>query len=108
MSQNHLRAWRSRHEAGGRLVWCVAATHEIGFERDQRNNGITHKIDSDVDHDRKYLRDTLAGTGMVAARDQVLPKDRFTEAKTATGGSFHSDGRLVVLVLQPNPAPVRP
>ncbi|MGH9810310.1 MAG: LssY C-terminal domain-containing protein, partial [Terriglobia bacterium] len=80
---------------------CVAATHDIGFERDQRNNGLTHKIDPAIDGEREYVNDTLSATGLVVARDHVLPKDALTEAKTATGGSFHSDGRLVVLVLKP-------
>jgi hypothetical protein len=35
------------------------------------------------------------------ARDHVTPANPLTEAKTATGGSFHSDGRVVVLVLKP-------
>ncbi len=108
MSRNHLRVWKSPFEAGGQPVWCVAATHDIGFERDQRNNGLTHKIDPDVDHEREYVSDTLSGTGMVAARDHVTPKNPLTEAKTATGGSFQSDGRLVVLVLRPSPASAQP
>jgi hypothetical protein len=31
----------------------------------------------------------------------VTPENPLTEAKTATGGSFHSDGRIVVLILKP-------
>ena len=51
-SRNHLRAWKSAYEADGRPVWCIAATHDIGFERDQRNNGLTHKIDPAIDGER--------------------------------------------------------
>jgi LssY C-terminus len=65
MSRNHLRVWKSPHQVDGRPLWCVAATHDIGFERNRRNNGLPHKIDP---------------------------------AKT-TGGEFHSDGRILVLVL---------
>ena len=36
MSRNHLRVWKSPYEVDGRPLWCVAATHDIGFERDQR------------------------------------------------------------------------
>jgi LssY C-terminus len=102
MSRNHLRVWKSPYEVEGRQLWCVAATHDIGFERDQRNNGLTHKIDPAIDGEREYVNDTLSGTGLVIARDHVTPKNSLTEANTATGGSFHSDGRLVVLVLKPN------
>jgi hypothetical protein len=101
MSRNHLRVWKSPYEVEGRQLWCVAATHDTGFERDQRNNGITHKIDPAIDGEREFVNDTLSGTGLVIARDHATPENPLIEAKTATGGSFHSDGRLVVLVLKP-------
>jgi len=100
MSRNHLRVWKSPYEVSGRPLWCVAATHDIGFERDQRNNGITHKIDPAIDGEREYVDGTLSSTGLVGQRDHVTPSDPLTTAKTATGGEFHSDGRIVVLVLK--------
>jgi hypothetical protein len=104
MSRNHLRVWKSPESIGGVPVWCVAATHDIGFDRDQRNNGITHNIDPDIDLEREYVNGTLSGTGMVTARSHVAPSNALTEAKTATGGGFHSDGRILVLVLGTAPA----
>jgi hypothetical protein len=101
MSRNHLRVWKSPYTADGQPVWCIAATHDIGFERDQRNNRVTHKIDPAIDGEREYVNDTLSGTGLVVARAHVTPSSPLTEAKTATGGSFHSDGRILVLVLKP-------
>jgi LssY C-terminus len=100
MSRNHLRVWKSPYVVDGRQLWCVAATHDIGFERDQRNNGVTHKIDPAIDDEREYVNGTLSGTGLVAQRDHVTPADSLTTAKTATGGEFHSDGRILVLVLR--------
>ena len=100
MSRNHLRVWKSEYTVGGQPVWCIAATHDIGFERDQRNNGVTHKIDPAIDGEREYVNDTLSSTGLVVARSHVTPAKPLTEAKTATGGSFHSDGRILVLVLK--------
>src|SRR6202030_2466614 len=94
-----LRLWQSHHSIDGRPVWCIAATHDIGLERDERNNGITHKIDPDIDKEREYVNDTLSGTGLVLAREHIAPSDPLTEARTATGGTFHSDGRILVLVL---------
>ena len=58
MSRNHLRVWKSPHQVAGRPLWCVAATHDIGFERDQRNNGVTHKIDPAIDGEREYVNAT--------------------------------------------------
>lgn len=100
MSRNHLRVWKSPYDVDGRPLWCVAATHDIGFERDQRNNGVTHKIDPSIDGEREYVNGTLSGTGLVLQRDHVTPADPLTTAKTATGGEFHSDGRILVLVLK--------
>jgi LssY C-terminus len=100
MSRNHLRVWKSPYKINGRPLWCVAATHDIGFERDQRNNGVTHKIDPAVDGEREYVNQTLSETGLVSARAHVTPTTRLTLAKTATGGAFHSDGRILVLVLK--------
>ncbi len=100
MSRNHLRVWKSPYVVDGRSLWCVAATHDIGFERDQRNNSVTHKIDPAIDGEREYVNDTLSRTGLVAQRIHVTPADPLTEANTATGGSFHSDGRILVLVLK--------
>jgi hypothetical protein len=104
MSRNHLRVWKSPYTADGHTVWCVAATHDIGFERDQRNNSVTHKIDPAIDGEREYVNSTLSSTGLVVERDHVAPANPLTEAKTATGGEFHSDGRILVLVLK-GPAP---
>ncbi len=104
MSRNHLRAWKSPYDVDGRPLWCVAATHDIGFERDQRNNGITHKIDPAIDGEREYVNGTLTETGLVVQRDHVMPADPLTTAKTATGGEFHSDGRILVLVLKNAPS----
>jgi LssY C-terminus len=99
MSRDHLRVWKSPYVVDGRPLWCVAATRDIGFERDERNNSVTHKIDQAIDGEREYVNDSLSRTGLVIERTHVTPADPLTDANTATGGSFHSDGRILVLVL---------
>ena len=100
MSRHHLRAWKSPYQVDGRPLWTIAATHDVGFERDQRNNKITHKIDPAVDGEREYVNTTLSGTGLITQRTYLTPASPLKEAKTATGGSFNSDGRILVLVLK--------
>jgi hypothetical protein len=100
MSRNHLRAWKSPYQVDGRPLWCVAATQDIGFERDERNNNVTHKIDPAIDSEREYVNGTLSRTGLVVQRAHLTPADPVTTASTASGGSFHSDGRILVLVLK--------
>lgn len=98
-SRNHLRVWKAPFGVGGRMLWVGAATHDIGFERDQRNNGITHKIDPDIDLERDYVEKTLSATGLVAQVAHFQPDNPLKEARTATGGSFHSNGEVLVLAL---------
>lgn len=98
-SRNHLRIWKAPFQVDGQTLWVGAATHDIGFERDERNDGITHKIDPDVDLERDYVEKTLIATGVVAEVTHTLPANPLKEARTATGGSFHSDGRVLILKL---------
>jgi hypothetical protein len=98
-SRNHLRVWKAPFTVNGQTLWVGAATHDIGFERDQRNNGLTHKIDPDIDLERDYVEKTLSSTGLVAEVMHFLPSEPMKEAKTATGGSFHSNGEVLVLKL---------
>ena len=101
-SRNHLRIWKAPFEVNGQVVWVGAATHDIGFERDNRNNGITHKIDPDIDLERDYVEKTLSATGEVVEASHFTPENPLKEAKTATGGSFHSNGQVLVLKLRDN------
>jgi len=98
-SRNHLRVWKAPFTVDGQTLWVGAATHDIGFEKDQRNNGLTHKIDPDIDLERDYVEKTLSSTGLVAEVTHFLPKNPLQEAKTATGGSFHSNGQVLVMKL---------
>lgn len=96
-SRNHLRIWKAPFEVNGQTLWVGAATHDVGFERDQRNNGITHKIDPDIDLERDYVEKTFESTGLVTDVTHFLPENPMKEAKTATGGSFHSNGQVLVM-----------
>jgi hypothetical protein len=98
-TRNHLRIWKAAFEVNGKTLWVGAATHDIGFERDQRNNGVTHKIDPDIDLERDYVEKTLASTGLVTEISHFLPDKPMKEAKTATGGTFHSNGQVLILKL---------
>ena len=98
-SRNHLRIWKADFKVNGQMVWVGAATHDIGFEKDQRNNGLTHRIDPDIDLERQYVEKTLSATGLVDQVTHFLPNHPTKEARTATGGSFHSNGEVLVLKL---------
>jgi len=98
-SRHHLRVWKAPFEVDGQTLWVGAATHDVGFEKDNRTGGLTHKIDANVDQERDFVAASLAGGGSVMAKNYLVPTDPLREASTATGGSFHSDGRILVMQL---------
>ena len=102
-SRNHLRIWKAPFDVNGQMLWVGAATHDVGFEKDQRNNGVTHRIDPNVDLERDYVEKTLTSTGLVDEITHILPANPMQEARTATGGSFHSNGQVLVLKLGESP-----
>jgi len=102
--RHHLRLWKTPIQVEGQELWVGAATHDIGFDRDQRNNGVTHKIDPNVDDEREYVSRSLNDTGLVAKLSYVMPGQPSKTAKTATGATFNSDGRMLVVHLIPDSA----
>ncbi|WP_263367593.1 LssY C-terminal domain-containing protein [Edaphobacter bradus] len=100
--RHHLRVWKTDQTIDGRPLWVGSATHDIGFEKDQRNGRVTHKIDPEIDTERDYLLQSFDAAGAFSSAAYVTPTNPMTEAKTATGGSFHSDGRIVVMDLSAN------
>ncbi len=100
-SRHHLRLWKAPTDVEGQTLWIGAATHDIGFERDKRNGKVTHKIDPVVDEEREYVGRSLEETGIVAKLTYLSPSNPVKEALTATGGQFHSDGRVLVIILKP-------
>lgn len=99
-SRHHFRIWKSTASYKGQPVWAGAGTHDIGFEKDQRNGKVTHKIDPAVDGERDNIGESLQKAGQVKVMSYFTPADPVQESKNATGGGFHSDGRVLVIVLQ--------
>jgi len=98
-TRHHLRIWKSTLTVGGQPVWAGAATHDMGLERDQRNGNLTHHIDPQVDDERDFVSRSLTDSGYVTQHTSIMPPDPVKEERTATGGSFHSNGEILVLWL---------
>jgi hypothetical protein len=60
---------------------------------------VTPKIDPDVDLEREFVAQSLNDTGLVAGLSYVAPSQPSKDARTATGATFHSDGRMLVIQL---------
>lgn len=100
-TRHHLRVWKAPFDYQGQAVWAGAATHDIGFEKDQRTGGVTHKIDPHVDLERDFVGQCFQDAGALSGTAYLTPSDAVREAHTATGGSIQSDGRVLVMMLGP-------
>ena len=98
-TRHHLRVWKSTLAVAGAPVWVGAATHDMGLERDQRNGKLTHHIDPNVDDERSFVERSLTESGTISQHTRVLPPNPVQDAKTATGGGFHSNGEVLVMRL---------
>jgi hypothetical protein len=98
-SRHHFRIWKAPFQWNGQDVWVGAGTHDIGFEKDQRNGNVTHKIDPAVDGERDNIGATLEKSGKVKSLTYYLPPNPVQDARNATGGGYHSDGRILVITL---------
>lgn len=99
-SRHHFRIWKAPFTYKGQTVWVGAGTHDIGFEKDQRNGKVTHKIDPAVDGERDNIGGSLQKAGKVKDLYYYMPPDPVQDARNATGGGYHSDGRIVVMILK--------
>jgi hypothetical protein len=100
-TRHHFRLWQAPFDLDGHTIWAGAGTHDIGFDKDQRTGGLTHKIDPEVDGEREYIAESLRHTGLVVSTEYLTAKDAITKAKTAHGEEFSSDGRTIIIYLQP-------
>ena len=102
--RHHFRLWKAPFGVDGQEVWVGAGTHDVGFDRDQRNGKITHRIDSDVDKEREFIGDSLRLSGNVVKLDHYERENPIKEAKTAHGQEFFSDGRVLLIYMKPDRA----
>ena len=99
-SRHHFRLWKAPFTWNGQTVWVGAGTHDIGFAKDKRNGNVTHKIDPNVDGERENVGSSLQKGGKVKSMSYYLPPNPVQDAKNATGDSYRSDGRILVISLQ--------
>jgi len=101
-ARHHFRIWKAPFTVGGQSVWVGAGTHDVGFDKDQRNGKITHKIDSNTDKEREYIVASFTESGQVIGTEYMTMKDPVKQAKTAHGQTYTSDGRTAVVYFPPD------
>jgi hypothetical protein len=99
-SRHHFRLWKAPFTWDGQTVWAGAGTHDIGFAKDKRNGSITHKIDPNLDGERTNIGLSLDKAAKVKSMTYYLPPNPVQDAKNATGDSYTSDGRMLVVFLK--------
>jgi hypothetical protein len=99
-SRHHFRLWKAPFTWQDKDVWVGAGTHDIGFEKDIRTGHLTHKIDPDIDLERENIGQGLDKAGKTRSMTYYLPPNPIQEAKNASGGGYHSDGRLLLVFLK--------
>lgn len=99
MKRHHLRLWRSSLTGpDGVEIWLGAATHDIGL--DVHPGVVSHEIDPDLDAERAKVSADLIAGGLVAAEQLVTRPNPLSEGKTATGGTWKTDGQLLAIELK--------
>jgi LssY C-terminus len=97
--RHHLRLWQSPVKASdGRPIWLGAATHDTGI--DVHPGVVSHATDPDLDDERSQVQADLIGSGAVQAVELVTRPNPLTSGFTATGGAWHTDGRLLAVDLK--------
>jgi hypothetical protein len=99
LKRHHLRLWRTTVPTEeGREIWIGASTHDIGL--DVHLGVVSHAIDGDLDVERAKVGADLMAGGLVAAERLVSRPNPLTEGKTATGGTWKTDGQLLLIELK--------
>jgi len=99
MKRHHLRLWQTTvTTTDGREIWLGASTHDIGL--DVHIGVVSHQINPDLDAERGKVGADLMAGGLVAAEQLVTRPNPLSEGKTATGGTWKTDGQLLVIELK--------
>lgn len=94
--RHHIRLWRSGSRApDGRDIWLGASTHDDGI--DIHPGVISHAIAPDLDDERSKVGADMGATRTVAAEQLVTPAHPLSRGLTATGGTWKTDGRILVI-----------
>ena len=102
--RHHIRIWKTQCAIDGTPIWVGAASHDVAIEIAKRGRLINHRIDPAVDAERDFVGSDLTGTSLVARQEYLHSADPVLHAETVSGEAYHSDGRILLLDLQPTTA----
>jgi LssY-like putative type I secretion system component LssY len=101
LRRHHIRIWKTDYTMDGTPIWAASATHDIAVEFAKRGHLIGHRIDPAVDTERDFVGIDLTDISSVSRQEYLHPPDPVLQALTASGETYHSDGRILLLDLHP-------
>jgi|HubBroStandDraft_1064217.scaffolds.fasta_scaffold19744_3 hypothetical protein len=104
--RHHVRIWRTDREVDGIPLWVGAATHDVSIELVIHKLRLFHRIDPNVDDERDFIASDLAETWQPTRVEYLRSAESVLSAQTATGQSYHSDGKMLFLELNRKEKPV--
>jgi hypothetical protein len=99
--RHHIRIWKTDYTIDGTPVWAGSATHDIAIEVAKRGHLISHRIDPAVDAERDFVGIDLTTTSSVSRQEYLHSPDPVFQALTASGETYHSDSKILLLDLNP-------
>ena len=103
--RHHLRIWKTAYSLHGVSIWAAAATHDVALVIAKRGRLINHRIDPAVDTERDFVGTNLAETSSVSSQGYLDSPEPVFQAQTASGETYHSDSRILLLDFHPATAP---
>jgi hypothetical protein len=104
--RHHLRIWKTDRVVAGIPVWVGAATHDVSIKFVKHKLQFLHRIDPDVDAERDFIAGNLAETRQFNREEYMRCAKPVFNAQTATGQTYYSDGRMLLLELNRGVAPI--
>ena len=103
--RHHLRIWKTPYSMHGVSVWAAAATHDVALVIAKRGRLINHRIDHAVDTERDFVGASLADTASLSRQEYLHSPKPVFQAQTASGETYYSDSRILLLDFHPATAP---
>lgn len=97
--RHHVRIWRVGWMEDGTPLWAGAATHDVQLKFAWRKMHFTHGIASDVDAERRKIRDDLAFAGCVES-SVLLDREMPGVLRNSDHTPMFTDGAVQLLDLQ--------
>lgn len=97
--RHHVRIWKTDYELDGIPVWVGSATHDVSIEIVLHKLSIFHRINPNVDAERNFIGRDLAKHWHPVQEEYLQAPNPVYVAKTATGQSYHTDGRVLFVDL---------